>query len=76
MRLRCHLRQLRDGVSIREMADRTGIDKGYLSRYERGMEIPRDHHVQALESAYGAPARDWYAPHVWLELHRDQEPVG
>lgn len=71
MRVKCRLRALRGERSLRSMEAETGISRGYLSRYENGKEFPRDHHVAALERCYGAPARSWFAPHVWIELLGD-----
>lgn len=76
MRVRCALRRLRGDRSLRQMEQETGISRGYLSRYENGKEIPRDHHIDALERAYAAPAASWYHGHVWLELRTDlDEPI-
>ena len=58
------------------MARETGINRGYLSRYETGKELPRDHHVATLEKHYGAPARTWYGRHIWVDVTDDNgEPI-
>jgi transcriptional regulator with XRE-family HTH domain len=77
MRVRCRLRVLRGDRSLRAMEAVTGISRGYLSRYENGKEFPRDHHVEALERAYGEPWTRWYGPHVVVELVTDHgHPLG
>lgn len=74
MRVKCRLRDLREarGLTLRQMEQETGISRGYLSRFERGRELPADQHVAALERAYGAPAESWFAPHVWIEIEPDE----
>lgn len=74
MRVRCRLRHLRGKRSLRAMEAETGISRGYLSRYENGKEFPRDHHIPALEKAYGAPAKTWYGIHIWVDLLPDAAP--
>lgn len=71
MRVKCKLRMLRGEKSLRELAAATGISRGTLSRYERGIQLPTDAHVPALERAYRANATLWYAPHVWIEIEAD-----
>lgn len=67
MNVACRLRDLRGRVSLKEMERLTGINRGALSRYERGREFPPDREIATLEQAYGAPQADWYdhepAPH-------------
>lgn len=72
MRVKCRLRELRGERSLNQMQAETGINKGYLSRYELGKEFPRDHHIQALERVYGARAESWYGKHIWVELQPDE----
>lgn len=64
MRLACQLRRFREQrdpkLSLRDVEAATGISRGYLSRYERGRELPRDDKVPVLEETYGMPSRDWY----------------
>ena len=49
------LRELRHdiGLSLRELARRTGIDPSALSRYERGLKTPRGDTVQTIAVALG-----------------------
>lgn len=77
MRLACRLRELRGSKPLKQMARETGINRGYLSRYETGKELPRDHHVAQLQWHYGGSPASWYTPHVVLEVTDDQgEPLG
>lgn len=71
MRLHCRLRELRGSKPLKQMARETGINRGYLSRYETGKELPRDHHVATLIRHYGGTPATWYTPHVVLELTDD-----
>lgn len=73
MRVRCRLKELRGTRSLRSMEAETGISRGYLSRYENGKEIVRDHHLAAIERCYGAPLSRLYPPHVLVELYPDHE---
>ena len=74
MRLICFLRDLRGDRSLRELETETGISRGELSLYERGIKLPIDKHVAILEDAYGPRSR-WYPPEVLVELQRgDGEP--
>jgi len=45
------------GLTLPELADRTGIDKGTLSRYERGL-TPTPEHARRLAEALAAAARE------------------
>jgi transcriptional regulator with XRE-family HTH domain len=64
MRLACRLRELRQarGLSIREVEERSGINRAYLSPIENGRLLAKDEWVEALEEAYGAPESEWYLP--------------
>ncbi|HVM69554.1 MAG TPA: helix-turn-helix transcriptional regulator [Gaiellaceae bacterium] len=72
MHVRCRLRQLRNlmpgDVSLRDMEERTGISRGTLSQLERGILLPLDRQIDALEHGYGAPIVAWYDPHALLAL--------
>lgn len=48
-------RQLRRarGLTIDELSVRTGIDTSALSRFERGIRQPHDHHLTAIAAALG-----------------------
>ncbi|MGH2715415.1 MAG: helix-turn-helix domain-containing protein [Thermoleophilaceae bacterium] len=66
MRLACRLRELREAREL-SLADvkaalPAGVkaSRGDLSRIERGMMLPPQKWVSALEAAYGAPSSSWY----------------
>ncbi|MFE9337701.1 helix-turn-helix domain-containing protein [Streptomyces sp. NPDC007063] len=43
-------------VSLRGLADLTGLDRGYLSRVERGqVREPADLKIQSIATALGVP---------------------
>lgn len=71
MRVRCRLRELRARRPITEIAELAGVNKGELSKYERGIAFPRDHQLPGMERAYGAPAETWYEPAVLRGLEAD-----
>jgi transcriptional regulator with XRE-family HTH domain len=81
MHVRCHLREFRaalrndDGtkVSIEQLARRCGVSGGNLSMLERGMSLPLDRHLEALETAYGQTIDAWYDPRLLPWLERDPE---
>jgi transcriptional regulator with XRE-family HTH domain len=62
MHVTCHLREIRERaqLSIRDIAERTGIDRGTLSYFELGRQLPKDDVVPMLEEAYGAELARWY----------------
>lgn len=73
MRVLCFLRDLRgESQSLRDVEDATGINRAYLSRYERGQQFPPDREIPVLEQAYGAPAHQWYASDVLLAIQTDE----
>lgn len=76
MRVVTHLREIRVAadLSLTEVEDLTGVGRGTLSKIERGVELPADKYVDALELAYGAPAH-WYPPEVLLLIQKDREEV-
>lgn len=39
------------GLSLRELAESAQVDKGYLSRVERGIDTPTDRWVKSVEDA-------------------------
>lgn len=55
MPLHRQFRWLREdaGLSLRELAHKTGIDASALSRYERGRKIPRVDTVETIATALG-----------------------
>jgi transcriptional regulator with XRE-family HTH domain len=74
MFVECRLREIRGERSLRELAKAAGLNRGDLSRLERGLRLPPDEWIEQLEEAYGAPRHDWYPPHVLLALSaRDPE---
>lgn len=82
MHLVCHLRTIRermprkeDGtpVSLRDIEHRAGVSPGVLSQIERGVMLPADRQLAALEAAYGAPLHDWYSPRVLVVLQEDEQ---
>lgn len=78
MRLQCTLRLLRGDRSLRDMqaATKTAgheVSAGILSQIERGVMLPTDAQLAALEHAYGAEAATWYDPRVLLLIQSDTE---
>lgn len=73
MRIRTNLRLLRAGRPLRQVAELAGIDRGLLSRFERGRALPSDQQLQRLELVYG-PADGWYPPTVLAALAPDLDP--
>lgn len=71
MRLTCYLREFREARSLTELSELTGISRAFLSRYERGLQLPPDKDVPRLEQAYGASAHTWYPPNVLLAIQAD-----
>lgn len=81
MRVRCHLRDIRERMPRKENGKRVtttdisktaGVGGGIISQIERGMTFPTDRQIEPLEQAYGAPITDWYAPRVLLVLEEDE----
>lgn len=81
MRVRCHLREIRermprrdDGkrVALTDIADKSGVSTGQLSLLERGISLPTDRELPGLEEAYGVSIDEWYAPKVLLVLEEDE----
>lgn len=68
MRLPNRLPQLRGERTITDIANATGIARPYLSQIERGLLMPRDEWLPALENAYGESVATWYE--TWL-IHGD-----
>lgn len=63
---RCRMRALRGKTSLRAFEQQTGIDRGDLSKIERGRLLPLPKHVPALEAAYG-PRAEWWTADVRIE---------
>ncbi len=73
MHLACKLREIRDGRTLRAIADASGVAVPTLSQIERGLMLPRDDQVAALELAYGIPLAEWYDPQTLLALQHGDE---
>src|SRR3954451_13586921 len=60
--LRRKLRVMRAerGLTLREAAERTGVDKGTLSMLERGVRRPHDVTLARLAKGYGVPVEDLF----------------
>lgn len=76
MRLPCLLRVHRGDRKLRDLADQAGINAGDLSRIERGIMLPSDELVPALEDAYGVPWGLWYAPELQTLVLADDESLA
>ena len=77
MRVQCRLRDLRGGRSLRQMEEATReaghqVSAGILSQIERGVMLPTDAQVPALEQAYGAAATSWYDKWALLAIQSDE----
>lgn len=72
MRLVCHLRALRGERTLLELAAVAHVSEGDLSKIERGIALPRDDQLDALEQAYGAPRYEWWPPQVLVALSGDE----
>jgi transcriptional regulator with XRE-family HTH domain len=80
VRVRCNLRHLREqmprkpgghAVSLKDLERRSGVATSVLSQVERGVLLPLDRHLDALEEAYGAPVDSWYDARTLLILQAD-----
>lgn len=85
MRVACNLREIRERmprtdagkrVSMQDIHERTveaghPVAGGILSMIERGIVLPTDDQVPAIEHAYGAPVTDWYDARTLLALQAD-----
>lgn len=60
MRVRCHLREIRGGRRLADIAALSGVRVPDLSRIERGVMLPTDADVPKLAAAYGAVLDEWY----------------
>lgn len=82
MRVRCRLREIRENLprkpdgkrlALSDLAERSGVSAGVLSQIERGVMLPPDRQLAALEEAYGAPIQEWYSPRALVVLEADPE---
>jgi len=77
VRVACNLREIRGDRKLRHLAAQANVHPGALSEIERGIRLPRDTDVAALEQAYGAPWTAWYGrlatPIAQLDLATDEE---
>lgn len=46
-------------LSLRDLQEATGINRGLLSQMERGRLIPEPEHLAALSHALGVPVESW-----------------
>ena len=53
------VRRLR-GMTLREVQDVTGINRGTLSKIERGIEFPKPNVILSLSDLYGVLPDSWY----------------
>lgn len=60
------LREARD-LSLRQLEELTGINRGVWSQIENGKHLPEPRHIAALSRALGVPAEQWRIRFV-LEL--------
>lgn len=77
MRLQCKLRELRGERTLRDIeaaAEAAGhkVSPGTLSQIERGLQLPTDAQLAALEQAYGADVATWYEPRALLVIQADE----
>lgn len=54
-----HWRDLK-GLTLRQLAELTGIDKSALSRIENGEQRLLEEHLRALVDAFGVTIADFY----------------
>jgi transcriptional regulator with XRE-family HTH domain len=54
------------GLSSAEVARRAGVDKGTMSRLERGIASPKAGSLQAIGEVLGIPASDLFAIAGWV----------
>lgn len=73
MKARCYLREIRGRRSLKQLAERAGINHGTLSMIERGRMLPKDEWVDAISQAYGEPFEKWYPALVVRSLEPDDE---
>lgn len=78
MRIACHLRTIRGDRTMKQIAtaaeaNGANVSQAVLSQVERGLMLPADPLVPALEAAYGAPITDWYDSRTLLALVPDHE---
>lgn len=76
MRIACRLRELREALelSLRDVEEASGVNRGSLSAIETGHALPLDEWIPKLEDVYGAPVTDWYSPAVLLVLEYPERP--
>lgn len=83
MRVACRLREIRGDRTLATIAAASGVNEGELSKIERGIALPRDAWLPALEGAYGAPRAEWWPAaftgadgQVLVALESDEERRG
>ena len=70
-RVATRLRELRGDRRLRAVAAELGVSPGLLSEIERGVRLPPDEWIGALERVYGAPLEEWYSAPLAPLLKRD-----
>jgi transcriptional regulator with XRE-family HTH domain len=74
VRVHCRLRELREKLPARpdgsrmalsDMAKLSGVSAGVLSQIERGVMLPPDRQIPAIENAYGAALEDWFGDDLY-----------
>ncbi len=75
MRIHCRIRELRGDESLRDFADRVGMNRGTLSRIETGRGLPSDEEAQRIAEVLGRPLTDLYPPIALLAIELDPEPT-
>ncbi len=68
MRLRCRLREIRGDRPLRELESATGINRGELSRFERGVALPTEEQTLRLQDAYGVDHSQWYGSYRLVSM--------
>jgi len=53
-----HRRRLEQGMTLRDLAEETGLSAGSLSRIERGLSIPRPGTIAKVADALGVTASE------------------
>lgn len=57
---RLRQRRTEKGLSLRDLADRTGLDHSVLGKLEKGSVRMAEHHAETLANALNCSAADFY----------------